>query len=93
MEAARVKVTTTTRDIGWIAKKGGVMMVGGSEKKAQAEDLGDQVIEGVRGHGRREKRTTAVGEVGNDRPSKCLRKPGSPTTFRPSFSVNELIFA
>jgi hypothetical protein len=50
------------------ATAGQVMMVGGSDKKAQVEDLGDQVMEGVRAHGRREKRTIAVGEIGNDRP-------------------------
>jgi hypothetical protein len=54
---------------GMVTAAGGqVMLVGGSDKNAQVEDLGDQVMEGVRAHGRREKRTIAVGEIGNDRP-------------------------
>ena len=45
-----------------------MVMIGGSEGKSQMEDLGEQMIEGVRAHGTREKRTIAVGEIGNDRP-------------------------
>ena len=56
----------------FVAREGTMMVMSGSEGKAQMEDLGDQVIEGVRAHGRREKRTIAVGEIGNDRPIEVL---------------------
>ena len=57
----------------WMTKEGPggpastVMVIGGPDKKGQVEDLGVQTIEGVSAHGRREKRTIAVGEIGNDR--------------------------
>ena len=62
------KVLTTNENVMWMAKEGSMVVIGGSEGKAQTEDLGDQMMEGVRAHGRREKRTIAVGEIGNDRP-------------------------
>jgi hypothetical protein len=62
-----VKSVNVTDNAMWMAKEGTVMVIGASEKQAQSEDLGEQVIEGVRAHGRREKRTIAVGEIGNDR--------------------------
>ena len=76
----KVKTVSVGDNVMWMAKEGTlatggtmstagtVMMIGGAEKKAQVEDLGDQMIEGVRAHGHREKRTIAVGEIGNDRP-------------------------
>jgi hypothetical protein len=73
-EKALVKASTAPDNVMWMAKEGTlsvagtVMVIGGSEKNAQVEELGDQMIEGVRAHGRREKRTIAVGEIGNDRP-------------------------
>ena len=73
-EEARFNVSTSHENVMWMAKEGNlsvagtVMVIGGSEKNAQVEELGDQMIEGVRAHGRREKRTIAAGEIGNDRP-------------------------
>ncbi|HEX4592709.1 MAG TPA: hypothetical protein VH157_00470 [Bryobacteraceae bacterium] len=64
-----VKVTTSSSDnVMWMAKEGTMMVIGAEKKPQQVEELGDQMIEGVRAHGRREKRTLAVGEIGNDRP-------------------------
>jgi hypothetical protein len=70
-EAGRVKVSTS-ETFGFASKEGAVMVFSGIDKKAQVEDLGDQVIEGLRAHGRREKRTFAVGEIGNDRPIETV---------------------
>ena len=39
-----------------------------SEEKANAEDLGERVIEGVTAKGRRETSTIPAGKIGNDRP-------------------------
>ena len=68
LDQARTKVTTNGANVKFFAKEGAVMVMGASEGTAQVDDLGDQMIEGVRAHGRREKRTIAVGEIGNDRP-------------------------
>lgn len=70
---ARVKVRQATeREIKAAAeaaaREGKPFIVGETERKSQAEDLGEQVIEGVKAQGRREKRTIAVGQIGNDRP-------------------------
>jgi hypothetical protein len=68
MEMARTKVATLADNFVYSANESGVMVFSGADKKAQVEDLGDRVIEGVRAHGRQEKRTFAAGEIGNDRP-------------------------
>jgi hypothetical protein len=44
-----------------------VTIIGGSSSKAQTEDLGVQVIEGVNAKGKRETQTIPVGQIGNDR--------------------------
>ena len=67
-DQAPTKVTTSGGNVKFVAKEGAMMILGSPEEKAQVEDLGDQMIEGARAHGRREKRTIAVGEIGNDRP-------------------------
>ena len=66
--ASNDKALTTHENVTFMAREGSMVMIGGSEGKAQMEDLGEQMIEGVRAHGTREKRTIAVGEIGNDRP-------------------------
>ena len=52
--------------------EGTAYLVGEAESKAQIEDLGDQVIEGVKAKGRREKQTIPAGDVGNDRPIEVV---------------------
>jgi hypothetical protein len=42
------------------------------ETKAQIDDLGEQMIEGVRAKGRRESHTIAVGQIGNDHPIQVV---------------------
>lgn len=68
LEEDRLKAATATDSVTWASKEATVMVIGSAENKAQAEDLGEQMIEGVRAHGHREKHTIAVGEIGNDRP-------------------------
>jgi hypothetical protein len=43
-----------------------------SEQKAQVDDLGTKVIEGVTAKGRRETQTIPVGQIGNDRPIQVV---------------------
>ena len=50
----------------------GIAFMAEGEHKAQLEDLGVRVIEGVNAKGRRETRTIAVGEIGNDRPIQIV---------------------
>jgi hypothetical protein len=49
------------------ARSVGIAFMPEGEHKAQVEDLGVRVIEGVNAKGRRETRTIAAGEIGNDR--------------------------
>ena len=45
-----------------------VILGDGEHNKAKVEDLGEKILEGVKVKGRRESRTIAIGEIGNDRP-------------------------
>ncbi|HYL73993.1 MAG TPA: hypothetical protein VEU96_07285 [Bryobacteraceae bacterium] len=54
------------------ARSVGIAFMPEGEHKAQVEDLGVRVIEGVNAKGRRETRTIAVGEIGNDRPIQIV---------------------
>jgi len=50
----------------------GIAFMPKGDRKAQMENLGVQVIEGVNAKGRRETKTIAVGEIGNDRPIQIV---------------------
>jgi len=49
-----------------------VRVMAGPSEKAQVEDLGSQVIEGVNVKGKRETTTIPVGQIGNDRPIQVV---------------------
>ena len=66
-ESARSKINTAVESFVYAAKDATIMVKPETDKKAQVQDLGERVIEGVTAHGRQEKRTFAVGEIGNDR--------------------------
>lgn len=54
------------------ARRVGIAFMPEGEHKAQVDDLGVRVIEGVNAKGRREIRTIAIGEIGNDRPIEIV---------------------
>jgi hypothetical protein len=51
-----------------VEHEGVTFMFDRSGEKAQVEDLGERIIEGVRAQGRRETSTIPAGKIGNDRP-------------------------
>lgn len=54
---------------GWTT---GIAFTAEGDRKAQVDDLGVKVIEGVNAKGHRETKTIAVGEIGNDRPIQIV---------------------
>ncbi len=54
---------------GWTT---GIAFTTEAERKAQGDDLGVKVIEGVNAKGHRETKTIAIGEIGNDRPIQIV---------------------
>ncbi len=67
-ESTREKINTAVESFVYAAKDATLMVKPQMDKSAQVQDLGERVIEGVTAHGRQEKRTFAIGEIGNDRP-------------------------
>ena len=64
---AEIKGETAT-NVSFDGRSFKVILADGEHNKAKVEDLGEKILEGVKVKGRRESRTIAVGEIGNDRP-------------------------